>query len=456
MTLDYFFEIANIFEKNGFSLFLTGGSVRDFLLYGKFDDMDLVTNANLKEMQVFLNFKSEYEKFQSGKFIYKNKEIDITTLRKEEEYNDFRHPKNIIFVNSPKEEYLRRDFTINALYMNKDGKILDYCHGQKDLNIGLIKMIGNPIKRFKEDPLRILRALRFAYILKFKIDPLIVEAIKKNKHLIKHLNYQKVIEELNKFKAKPNDVRKYLIKHEIEKEIPLFYEKNKKEYLNLWNEKILSQVKTDFELVKEFEKMQKRSLMGQVLIVKENNNFQKSELTIKNFINLVRNNYNFIDVVNNYMQVSGALNKGKMFALIALKDNGLVNYEKLVSLGVSIVILKDEIFKYKDLKDRLMTIKRLNLIIDISLLSLKNALEVIHNFPKRVTILKYSYFINKNKFDKIIFSILVINKVLIGHSDLNTDYPNYLLAYSVNKVEKNNIPRKIAHLNFFDFIKNST
>ncbi len=457
MTLDLFFEIAGIFEKNGFSLFLVGGSVRDYLLYGHFDDMDLVTNANLYQMQQFLIFKSTYPKFNSGKFIYKNKEIDVTTLRKEDEYNDFRHPKRIITVNSPKEEYKRRDFTINALYMDKEGKILDYCFGQKDLNEGIIKMIGDPSRRFKEDPLRILRALRFSFILNFKLDQAIVEAIKNYKYLLKHLNYLKIIEELSKFKSKPAAVRKFLAKYEIDKEISLFYENNKKEYLNLWNEKAFNTI--EFDIIKEFSKMQKKSLLGQVFIFNVSNDFQQTKLRIINYLDMIKQNYNFIENVVNYHELSSAFSKEKRISILAVKDNGfLKNYEELISLGISVIILQDDFFKAKNIKERILTLNRLNLIIDISLLSLEYALEVMHISSKRVTILNFNYFKTKNAIDQNILNQLIINKVLIGCNNVSIDYPNSLLAYSFDnklKEEKEIISKKIAYLNFFDFIKSS-
>ena len=96
--------------------------------------------------------------------------FDITTLRKESAYLDYRHPSKITFVKDLKIDYLRRDFTINALYMDETLKIIDYTNGVNDLKNHLLRMIGDPYLRTKEDPLRILRAVRFAITFDLKIE----------------------------------------------------------------------------------------------------------------------------------------------------------------------------------------------------------------------------------------------------------------------------------------------
>ena len=101
---------------------------------------------------------------------YKGIKFDITTLRKEDGYSDFRHPNKIKFTNSLKEDVLRRDITINALYMDKDLNVIDYVNGKEDINNKIIKMIGNPETRISEDPLRIIRILRFQLETNFKIE----------------------------------------------------------------------------------------------------------------------------------------------------------------------------------------------------------------------------------------------------------------------------------------------
>lgn len=221
MKISDFKELANIFAKFGYDLYLVGGSVRDYLLHSSFLDADCVSNASIEDIKKFLKVKSEYKNMSSAKFVYNGHEFDITTMRKESSYIDFRHPTCIEKVNSPKEEYERRDFTINALYMDKDEVIYDYCNGVEDLNNKIIRCIGNPSIRFKEDPLRILRAIRFASNLDFEIEEELKNAIKDNLYLLKNLKFIKIKEELSKFKLKGEDLEKLLISYDVDKVIPI-------------------------------------------------------------------------------------------------------------------------------------------------------------------------------------------------------------------------------------------
>lgn len=221
MKISDFKELANIFAKFGYDLYLVGGSVRDYLLHSSFLDADCVSNASIEDIKKFLKVKSEYKNMGSAKFVYNGQEFDITTMRKESSYVDFRHPACIDKSNSPKEEYERRDFTINALYMDKDEVIYDYANGISDLNNRIVRCIGNPSIRFKEDPLRILRAIRFASNLDFEIEEELKNAIKDNLYLLKKLKFIKIKEELSKFKLKGEELENLLISYDVEKIIPI-------------------------------------------------------------------------------------------------------------------------------------------------------------------------------------------------------------------------------------------
>lgn len=192
-------EVSNIFEEHGYKIYAVGGTVRDFLLEREIYDYDFVTDATPKEMKLFLdNYNDVFAKY--GVMIYKHKgiKIEITTLRKESSYNDSRHPGKIEFVKNLEEDYLRRDFTINALYMNKNKKIYDFCDGLNDLKQKEIRVIGDIDKRMKEDPLRILRALRFSLVLNFKLDDALDSYIQNNIDLLNKLNPNKIREEITK------------------------------------------------------------------------------------------------------------------------------------------------------------------------------------------------------------------------------------------------------------------
>lgn len=198
--LESFIELAKQFKAHGFNLFLVGGTVRDYLLHKELSDMDAVTDATPDEVISFLsNVDTTFAKLGSLK--YKNSEglhFDITTLRKESNYLDARHPSKITFVKTLDEDYIRRDFTINALYMDMNLRVYDYCDAQKDLNNKVIRMIGDPDTRIKEDPLRILRAIRFSLVFDFDIEPNLYQTLKDRFYLLDKITPAKVESEFKK------------------------------------------------------------------------------------------------------------------------------------------------------------------------------------------------------------------------------------------------------------------
>jgi len=201
MKNELFHYLNNLFKENGFSIFEVGGSVRDELLGLEVTDFDFATDATPEEMMKFLpDANDTFAKFGCIKYKGEHGRAEITTFRKEEDYDDFRHPRKVTFVKSLEEDYLRRDFTINAIYKDVDGKIYDPAHGVFDLNNSVIRFIGNPEVRIKEDPLRILRAKRFSSKLGFRIDDLTKEAIDKYSYLLDKLNPDKIKEEERKSK----------------------------------------------------------------------------------------------------------------------------------------------------------------------------------------------------------------------------------------------------------------
>ncbi|MFA5421693.1 MAG: hypothetical protein WC344_02700 [Bacilli bacterium] len=201
MDKTIFRDLSDLFEKHGFSLFMIGGTSRDFLLGIDVLDYDFATDATPEEMEAFLDgADATFAKFGTMRFIHKNQRIDIVTLRVEGDYVDYRHPKTIRYVRDIKLDYVRRDFTINALYINRDFQVHDFAGGLTDLKAGIIRLIGDPEKRIIEDPLRILRAERFAKKLGFKIEEQTLLAMEKYRHLLKKLNPDKVREEKNKQK----------------------------------------------------------------------------------------------------------------------------------------------------------------------------------------------------------------------------------------------------------------
>ena len=192
-------EIINKLYEHGFIAYIVGGFVRDELLNIKSNDVDITTNATPQEIKnVFPDCIIKSDSYGAVIIEYKNFRFDVTTMREEMEYLDNRHPSSVIYVSDLKKDLDRRDFTINALCIDKDSKLIDLIGGKKDLDDKIIKTIIPSDKSFKDDALRILRAIRFASLLDFKLSDEIKEAIKNNKHLLSNLSSSRKKEELDK------------------------------------------------------------------------------------------------------------------------------------------------------------------------------------------------------------------------------------------------------------------
>ena len=215
-----FQQLAELFDKHGFSLYLVGGTVRDYLLGYALEDMDAVSDATPAQIVSFLsNVDDTFARLGSLK--YKGPDgvkFDITTLRKESGYTDSRHPNKVIFVSELEDDYPRRDFTVNAMYMDKNLRVYDFCNGQNDLKNRVLRMVGNPDQRLKEDPLRILRAIRFHLMFKLKIDSRLFEAMRDRFYLLENITDAKIRSELDKIdysRVDPKDKKEIFAQFDI-------------------------------------------------------------------------------------------------------------------------------------------------------------------------------------------------------------------------------------------------
>ena len=173
------------------ALYLVGGSVRDYLYYGDFHDFDFATPCLLQESLTILqihHYDAFSARFGTLKTRYHHREIEITTFRKEGDYRDFRHPDTIEYITDLFEDAKRRDFTINALYLDVTGKIIDPYQGQLDLQNKILRMIGDPSLRLAQDPVRILRALRFALQFNLTLEPSLEEGIRQHASLLSKIS----------------------------------------------------------------------------------------------------------------------------------------------------------------------------------------------------------------------------------------------------------------------------
>lgn len=196
------FEILDILEENGFKAYIVGGYVRDLLLNISSFDIDIATSAKPQEISKLLGISSE-DNFGCITLTVGKYTIDITTFRKESHY-DNRRPSEIEFIEKIEEDLKRRDFTINAICMNRFGEIIDPLNGRLALENKTIEIIGDVETKLSEDPLRMLRAVRFATIYDFEISQDIIDFIKKHRNLVKKLSYERKKTELDKILQSPN------------------------------------------------------------------------------------------------------------------------------------------------------------------------------------------------------------------------------------------------------------
>lgn len=196
-------EILNILGKAGFQAFAVGGCVRDLLLKQEPKDWDIATNAKPKEVAKLFAKTFEINKFgtvtvKTGSKKDNLKEIEITTFRTEEKYTDKRHPDKVRWAKTLDEDLKRRDFTINALALDSEGKLIDNFEAQKDLKNKIIRAVGTAEERFKEDALRLIRAVRFATVLDFRIETNTLKALKKHFGLLEFISKERIREEFLK------------------------------------------------------------------------------------------------------------------------------------------------------------------------------------------------------------------------------------------------------------------
>lgn len=186
---------------SGYEAYIVGGCVRDLLMGKTPSDWDICTSALPEEIKsVFSDFKTIDIGLKHGTVavIFGEKTFEITTMRTEGKYTDNRHPSNVTFVRDIKLDLSRRDFTINAMAYNPNVGLVDVFGGENDVKKGIIKCVGEPDKRFLEDGLRIMRALRFSSVLGFEIDEKTSDSIHKNKSLLNNISRERIQTELVK------------------------------------------------------------------------------------------------------------------------------------------------------------------------------------------------------------------------------------------------------------------
>lgn len=187
--------------KSGYEAFIVGGCVRDSILGLNPNDYDVTTSAPPSEiLNIFKNFKLIDNGIKHGTVgVIIDKEVyEITTYRLEGEYENNRRPKSVSFTSNLVEDLKRRDFTINAIAYNDKMGIIDKFDGMSDIKNKIVKTVGEPDKRFNEDGLRLIRAIRFSSKLNFKIESNTLHSIYKNANIIKNISRERITDEFSK------------------------------------------------------------------------------------------------------------------------------------------------------------------------------------------------------------------------------------------------------------------
>jgi len=199
-------ETLSKLETAGFEAYIVGGCVRDLLMERTPKDWDITTNARPEQvLQVFpeAKYQNDFGTVLLPLHDDDNNVLEITTYRSEFGYSDRRHPDEINFEDNIEEDLKRRDFTINAMAINKSDELVDLFGGIKDLRLKIIRAVGEPVERFKEDSLRMMRALRFSCQLGFAIEPKTERGIMKMAGSIKFVSKERIHDELIKIISSP-------------------------------------------------------------------------------------------------------------------------------------------------------------------------------------------------------------------------------------------------------------
>lgn len=185
---------------SGYEAFTVGGCVRDTLMGRVPNDWDIATSALPEETKkVFRSFRTVETGLKHGTLtvLVHGAPYEITTYRVDGEYTDHRRPDSVVFVRDLSEDLARRDFTVNAMAADEDG-LRDLYGGQNDIALRVVRCVGEPAERFREDALRILRAARFASVLDFTIDPATRDAMSRLKYTLENVSRERVYVELKK------------------------------------------------------------------------------------------------------------------------------------------------------------------------------------------------------------------------------------------------------------------
>lgn len=195
------YHLLNRLEECGYEAYLVGGCVRDLYLGREPEDYDIATSATPQEIKgVFQSYKMLFhgEKYGTISVRWEGMFFEITTYRIDGTYSDCRRPTQVTFTKDLTEDLSRRDFTMNAMAMNKEGEIFDPFHGLGDLSENLLVAVGEPALRIQEDALRIMRAFRFATKFSLNMEEELFEAVTLEREKLREISVERIFQEFSK------------------------------------------------------------------------------------------------------------------------------------------------------------------------------------------------------------------------------------------------------------------
>ena len=219
------FPVLRQLEQAGYEAYFVGGSIRDLILNRPIHDIDIATSAYPEEVKrLFPKTIDTGIKHGTVTVLNDGASYEITTFRTESGYQDFRRPDHVTFVQNLAEDLKRRDFTINALAMNRAGEVIDLFNGLGDLQKHLIKAVGDPMKRFHEDALRMMRAVRFMSQLNFDLESQTKEAVSDLHQLLSKISVERIRDEFVKMGTGINsrDAFKIFLQTKLSESVPDF------------------------------------------------------------------------------------------------------------------------------------------------------------------------------------------------------------------------------------------
>lgn len=285
--------IISALNRAGYEAYIVGGCVRDCLLGKQPKDWDITTSALPKQVKAV--FDRTYDtgiEHGTVTVLIGRESCEVTTYRIDGEYKDSRHPESVVFTNRLTGDLARRDFTMNAVAYSPEAGFVDEFGGIEDMRAGIIRAVREPSERFREDALRMMRALRFSAQLGFEIEKNTRAAIDENAHLIKNISMERVRDELLKLLLSDNPLKVYELKDTgiadyVLPDLSVMLDENKTEIMSLLDRTEKTAVK---RLALIMHKMDGKALEGFLRSLRLDNKTIKDTVTISSYVNSAADN----------------------------------------------------------------------------------------------------------------------------------------------------------------------